>query len=172
MKYWQWRRICAGRVPESIGYAVEIITQVFSMLVTLNDREKDIKKEDGEWCHSALEEPHVSVIASAVPEVWRAPCIGIWKVNFDGAVFLEKRAMGVGLIVRNLEGGFYAIMSKLIRIRGNNAQHVEIQAAWEVVKFARGTRFWKVVFEGDAEAIIRDIHNSLEQHSSLRAYHG
>lgn len=54
-----------------------------------------------------------------IPMVWSPPSIGYWKVNFDGAVFSERGAMGVGIVVSNHAGEFYAAISKIISIQGN-----------------------------------------------------
>ena len=43
---------------------------------------------------------------------WKPPDSGVYKVNFDGALFLEQRCAGLGVVVRDLVGLVVAALSQ------------------------------------------------------------
>ena len=59
-----------------------------------------------------------------------------FKVNFDGVIFLENKAFGVGIIIRDELGQFVAAISKNFQLTGT-PQYVELLASWEAIQFAK-----------------------------------
>ena len=48
---------------------------------------------------------------------------GLFKVNFDGAIFQEEKAFGVGIVIRDEFRQFVAATSKKLQVTGT-PQHV------------------------------------------------
>ena len=90
-------------------------------------------------------------------------------MNYDGAIFQEQGKVGIGVVIRNLEGGVMASLSQQIPLPTIVAQ-VEALAVCRVVEFARELGFIRVIIEGDSESICKDLSNlspSLALHGLL-----
>ena len=87
------------------------------------------------------------------------------KVNFDGAIFDDLRAVGIGVVVRNEHGEVVAALAEQIPTP-DSIFTLETLAARRVVLFARDIGLHHVVFEGDSESSIHAISNRLLLHSS------
>ena len=87
------------------------------------------------------------------------------KVNFDGAIFDDLRAVGIGVVVRNEHGEVVTVLAEQIPTP-DSIFTLETLAARRVVLFARDIGLHHVVFEGDSELSIHAISNRLLLHSS------
>ena len=66
---------------------------------------------------------------------WKPPDSGVYKVNFDGALFLEQRCAGLGVVVRDSAGFVTATLSQRVRLP-SSADVVEALAARRAICFA------------------------------------
>ncbi|CAK9152969.1 unnamed protein product [Ilex paraguariensis] len=70
---------------------------------------------------------------------WNPPRSGIFKVNFDGAIFEQKHAIGVGIVIRDDKAFFAAGMSRKLFAQ-NDAKTAETMAATEALSRTRLSR--------------------------------
>ena len=94
---------------------------------------------------------------------WKPPDVSLVKVNFDGVIFEDLRAAGIGVFVRNEHGEVVAALVKQIPIL-EFVFTLETLAARRVVLFARELGLRHVVFEGDLELSVHAISNRLLLH--------
>ena len=76
---------------------------------------------------------------------WKPLDAGLLKVNFDGAIFDDLRAIGIGVTVRNEHGEVVAALAEQIPIP-DSIFTLETLAARRVVLFARDLSLHHVVF--------------------------
>ena len=86
------------------------------------------------------------------------------KANFDGAIFEDLRAAGIGVAVQNKHGVVVAALAEQIPIP-DSIFTLETLAARRAVHFVRELGLRNVVFEGDSESSIQAISNRLLLHS-------
>ncbi|XP_075633396.1 uncharacterized protein LOC142605854 [Castanea sativa] len=87
------------------------------------------------------------------------------KANFDGAIFEDLRAAGIGVALRNEHGEVVAALAEQIPIP-HSVFTLETLAARHAILFVRELGFRNVVFEGDSKSSIQAISNRLLLHSS------
>ena len=87
---------------------------------------------------------------------WKPPDSGVYKINFDGALFLEQRCAGLGVVVRDSAGLVMAALSQKVRLPGS-ADVVEALAARRAICFAQELSLHNVVIEGDSLKVIEAI---------------
>ena len=78
---------------------------------------------------------------------WKSPEPGFYKVNFDGALFLDQRCAGFGVVVRDLVGLVIAALSQRVRLPGS-VDVVEALAARRAICFAKELSLHHLVIEG------------------------
>ena len=61
-----------------------------------------------------MDEPQPTSTQEAVVASWTPPPVTNFKVNVDGAIFSEQRAVGIGVVVRDDQGRVAATISKRI----------------------------------------------------------
>ena len=91
--------------------------------------------------------------------------MGFVKANFDGAIFKDLMAAGIGMAVRNEHGEVVAALAEQIPIL-DSVFTLETLATRRVVHFVRKLGPRNVAFEGDSESSIHAISNILLLHSS------
>ena len=87
---------------------------------------------------------------------WKPLDSGVYKVNFDGALFLDQRCAGLGVVVRDSVGLVMAALSQRVRLPGS-ADVVEALAACRAICFAQELSLHNVVIEGDSLKVIQAI---------------
>ena len=100
---------------------------------------------------------------------WESPDLGVFKVNYDGAMFAETGRAGLGMVIRNSDGAVMASLSQQIPQPTTMAQ-VEALASRRAVEFALEIGITSAVFEGDSDTILKELNNpekSLALHGHL-----
>ena len=118
-------------------------------------------------------EKHVGLVR------WQPPAEKSIKANFDGAVFGEEQAAGIGVVLRDCEGQVLAALSEKVRLPAS-VEVLEMLAARRAALFARELGCSRVCFEGDAELVVKclqsgSVSNALTGHlvkdfMSIRGY--
>ena len=85
--------------------------------------------------------------------------MGVFKVNYDGVLFIETGRAGLGVVIRNSEGAVMASLSQQIPQPTTMAQ-VEGLVARRAVEFAFEIGTTSAVFEGDSNTISKNLNNS------------
>ncbi|XP_030941619.1 uncharacterized protein LOC115966542 [Quercus lobata] len=87
---------------------------------------------------------------------WKPPDSGVYKVNFDGTLFLEQRCAGLGVVVRDSTRLVTAVLSQRVRLP-SSADVVEALATRRAICFAQELSLHNVVIEGYSLKIIQAI---------------
>ena len=95
--------------------------------------------------------------------IWKPPDAALLKTNFDGAVFDDLGAAGIGVVVRNSLGEVLAALSEIIPLPLSIVA-LETIAARQAVLFVRELGFSGTIFEGDSEEAISAIKKQSFQH--------
>ena len=74
---------------------------------------------------------------------WQPPAENFIKANFDGAVFGEEQAAGIGVVLRDSEGQVLAALSEKVRLP-TTVEVIEMLAARRAATFARELGFSRV----------------------------
>ena len=123
------------------------------------------------WCKHYLDEywdvscsplkasPHMEVN-------WSPPRYPLYKINVNGIVFSAQKAASVGVIVRDHEGRFIAVLSKKIH---DPFGAIEAEAkAFEVdIIFAKEVGIREFVLEGDSIIIVQALKECSHAISSV-----
>ena len=96
---------------------------------------------------------------------WKPPDTGFVKANFDGAIFEDLRAAGIGVAVRNEHGEVVAALAEQIPI-SDYVFTLETLAARRAILFVQELGLHNVIFKGDSESSIQAISNRLFSHLS------
>ena len=101
--------------------------------------------------------------ATVVDEVrsWIPPPEYVFKINVDGAVFADKKVVGVGVIIRDEKGKLEAAMSKKIPVPLGPVE-AEAVAYEQRLLFARDIGIHNFIIEGDSLI----IHHALSEVSN------
>ena len=87
---------------------------------------------------------------------WKPPPAEIFKINFDGAVFVEENYSGVGVIVQDGEGLAIAAMSEKIP-QLLQPTEIEAMSATRALEFAREVGISKAILEVDSLLVIKAL---------------
>ena len=87
---------------------------------------------------------------------WKPPNSSVYKITFDGALFLEQRCAGLGVVVRDLVGLIIAALSQRLRLPGS-VDVMEALAACRAIRFAWELNLHHVMIEGDSLRVIQAI---------------
>ena len=79
---------------------------------------------------------------------WRPPPHSVYKVNFDGATFIDMDSAGLGVVARDLDGMVIVSLSERIRLPPTVAD-LEALACRRAILFALELELQDVVLEGD-----------------------
>ena len=99
---------------------------------------------------------------------WNSPPVNIFKINVDGTVFTDQKAVGVGVIIRDNKGRIEAAMSKKIPIL-LGAVEAEAMAYKTGLIFAKDIGIHDFIVEGDSLIIHHAMCESSNPPSSMAA---
>ena len=111
-----------------------------------------------EWLqeyHSVQDYPTQQDVVSHSTQWWPPPH-SVYKVNFDGATFIDMDSVGLGVVTRDSDGMVIASLSERIRLPPTVAD-LEALACRTAILFALKLGLQDVVFEGDSEVIINHL---------------
>ena len=98
------------------------------------------------------------------------PSPGMYKTNFDRAMFEDSGKAGIGVIIRNSRGEVMASLAKKIKNKKNNRSSVEtvelLAARWAVI-LVQELDFENSIFEGESEIVINPLQNNDRLESSI-----
>ncbi|XP_062014027.1 uncharacterized protein LOC133730459 [Rosa rugosa] len=110
------------------------------------------------------------VHASSIPGVkgiqrWTSPAEHVLKCNIDGSYNYHRRKGGVGCVLRDHKGEFWAALTKVVH-NANFAFQVELLALKAAVQFAISLHHEPVQFETDCLQLIQTI-NAEDEDASI-----
>lgn len=94
---------------------------------------------------------------SLEPTNWSPPLNSWCKVNFNGAIFQELEAAGLGVVIRDHEGKVIGALSERISLPPS-VEYVEALVGRRAISFAKEIGLQKVIFERDAVNIINSLN--------------
>ena len=124
-----------------------------------------------------MDEPQPTSTQEAVVACW-TPSVTNFKVNVDGTIFSEQRAVGIGVVVRDDQGRVAATISKRIN---EHLWAVEAQAKAfeEGLQLAKDIGIQDFILEGDSLIIHRALSDLIRTPTSMdslivgmRAFYG
>lgn len=98
-------------------------------------------------------------------QVWKKPRESYVKANWDASLNQKERKMGLGVIIRDEEG------EVLVVVEGQQSNVdqpavAESYALWKAMEVCRDLNMERVIFEGDAQLIVKAV-NDLEEDRSV-----
>ncbi|KAK9986628.1 hypothetical protein SO802_031579 [Lithocarpus litseifolius] len=97
---------------------------------------------------------------------WQPPGYGMYKTNYDGAVFAESEEAGIGVLIRDVKGLVIAALAEKILYPGS-VEVLEALAARRAARFVVELGLNDSEFEGDSEVVWRALTTADEAHSSM-----
>ena len=97
---------------------------------------------------------------------WSPPPSGMFKTNFDGAIFEELGEAGIGVVIRNFAGEVMASLSEKIPLPAT-VEAVEMLAARRAVKFVQEVGLAESIFEGDSQSVILALQRNTMVNSGI-----
>jgi ribonuclease HI len=94
--------------------------------------------------------------SSSATVKWNPPAQGRYKVNYDGAIFSDSNAAGIGVIIRNHQGEVMGSLSQRFPFP-HSVEAVEASAARSAIQFARDLGFTKIDLEGDSKTVVEAL---------------
>ena len=92
---------------------------------------------------------------------WLPPPEGVFKVNFDAALFGNSGMAGIGVVVRDCEGEIIAALSQKIR-EPHSMDAAEALACSRVVDFVKELSLFSMIVEGDSLRVVQAATNKRE----------
>uniref|UniRef100_A0A2N9G161 Reverse transcriptase domain-containing protein n=1 Tax=Fagus sylvatica TaxID=28930 RepID=A0A2N9G161_FAGSY len=106
--------------------------------------------------HLSVSQPMTKEIPHHKHDKWKPPTHHLYKANFDGAFSKDTNSGGIGVVIRDQAGLPIATLSQKLPAT-HSIEITEALAARRAILFAKEVGLTSVVFEGDAENIIRDL---------------
>ena len=97
-------------------------------------------------------------------DIWHPPPTGVYKINFDEAVFKDIGKAGVGVVVRNSDGQALASLSEQKSLQFSS-NIVEAQAATWAITFTQELGAYLFILEGDSKKVIKELNADEESFS-------
>lgn len=111
--------------------------------------------------HTTTRQQHSPVPAQWVR--WIPPISPRYKVNYDGAIFKDLGAAGLGVIIRDSVGRVIGALAERIPLPSSVAM-VEALACRRAVLFAMELSVFDATFEGDAEIVYKALREGDANH--------
>ncbi|KAG7941873.1 hypothetical protein I3843_16G069700 [Carya illinoinensis] len=92
---------------------------------------------------------------------WKPPDVGVSKLNFDAAIDKVGNRMGLGIVARNHLGELLFSFSTS-RLFSGTSDTAEAAGLWKAMDLAVELGIRNVVYEGDAERIIKGVTEEKE----------
>ncbi|XP_059458269.1 uncharacterized protein LOC132187853 [Corylus avellana] len=107
------------------------------------------------WCNFNKRRTRREVTSERAPStVWTKPPQGYVKINWDASVDKQRNRMGVGVVIRDHEGGVVAMFCTSKEFVQDPTM-AEAIGAWEAVKLAQRLELRQALFEGDSLEVVR-----------------
>ena len=106
---------------------------------------------------------------SVIPRVetrWQPPGAGFFKINFDGAVFEDRKLASLGTVIRDESGLIIAALSQKVPLP-SSVDTVEALVARRALIFAHEICIFKAVVEGDSLKVIQALNNPKPNRTQL-----
>ena len=97
---------------------------------------------------------------------WTPPSVTNFKVNVDGVIFSEQRAVGIGVVVQDDQGRVAATISKRIN-EHLGAVEAEAKAFEAGLQFAKDIGIQDFILEGDSLIIHRALSDLIQAPTSM-----
>ncbi|XP_040998224.1 uncharacterized protein LOC121244278 [Juglans microcarpa x Juglans regia] len=97
---------------------------------------------------------------------WKKPGVFKVKANWDAALDMEAKRMGMGIVIRDEEG---EVLVSVCDVR-NHVDHpaiAESWALWKALEICNKLALSRVTFEGDAVVVINGINREVEDQSCM-----
>lgn len=91
---------------------------------------------------------------------WSRPPKGVFKVNFDAALFENIGSAGIGVAIRDIEGEIITTLSQRIPLPFS-VDMAEAMAACRALLFAQELSLSKVMMEGDCLRVVSALNSSV-----------
>ncbi|KAF5442058.1 hypothetical protein F2P56_037243 [Juglans regia] len=95
---------------------------------------------------------------------WSRPRESFVKANWDAAVSRKDRKVGLGVVIRDEEGEILVAAREQINL--TDSATAECLALWKAMEVCRELNFNRVLFEGDAQAIVNVVNKGDEDYFS------
>ena len=102
-----------------------------------------------------------SPVRSAIPRMearWKPPGAGLFKINFDGAVFVDRSLAGLGIVICDELGLIIVALSQKIPLP-SLVELVEALAVQRALIFTQEISIFKAEMEGDSLKVIQALNN-------------
>lgn len=84
------------------------------------------------------------------------PISPLYKINFDGTLFSDMGAAGLGVVIHDSCGQVVGALAKSISIPKSTATVEAVACRWALT-FAKELSIFETVYEGDAKVIARTL---------------
>ena len=114
--------------------------------------------EQRDWCLKFFDanKPEARTRVHNPPTRWAQPKNGLYKVNYDAAIFDSLGYAGLGVVIRDSAGQIIATLSQKIGLP-HSVETAEALAALRVVVFAKELSVFKVIVEGDCLKVVQAL---------------
>jgi hypothetical protein len=99
------------------------------------------------------------VMQEVGPTRWQPPVGAMVKLNWDAAVDVQNKTIGLGIIIRNDKGMFLAALSKRVQIEVRPVV-AETLTALHAVLFCVEMGYSEAWFEGDALQVVNEVNST------------
>lgn len=110
--------------------------------------------EELELLSSIAEADQLSENGTRSVAKWRPPEQASMKLNWDAALDIKNRKLGIGIIIRHHNGAVVACLSSVEDFH-SKAVLAECRALWRALVFSEQLSIDKVTLEGDAQVVIQ-----------------
>jgi hypothetical protein len=120
-------------------------------------REAVISIEDFKRANVPTEKENDFQAIPVPPVQWKAPSLGLYKINWDAAIDMKNRRMGVGIIARDYQ--VLVVAARSLTLHGHTDSLVaEAWAALHAVVLAKESGLLDFILEGDALQVVNEIN--------------